>query len=74
MFLTFHVVWQALILVVALIWIREMCGRWRSDLDEFRATRELTTRLAIAGLWAATLVAFYVALRIVVRIVDRLID
>lgn len=54
MFLTFGVVLDAILLVFGIAWCREMFGRWRSDLAEFRTTEDSGIRVVSLLLWSAT--------------------
>ncbi|HLQ37912.1 MAG TPA: hypothetical protein VK348_08930 [Planctomycetota bacterium] len=54
MFLNFGIVFNAVLLVLGLIWCREMLGRWRRDLDEFRSTKDASARQVLVVLWGAT--------------------
>lgn len=40
--------------IVAVLWLHEMAGRWRSDLEEFRTTADRSAKLVIAALWLVT--------------------
>jgi len=53
--LSFGVVGQAVFVVASILWLREMPRRWRSDLEEFRSTTELTDRLVLGLIWGVTL-------------------
>jgi hypothetical protein len=54
MLLDFGIVINAVLLVMGLLWCREMAGRWRSDLDEFRSTKDPGARHVLIVLWALT--------------------
>jgi len=54
MFLNFGIFLDAVLLVLGVLWCREMFGRWRRDLDEFRTTKNASVRQASAILWAVT--------------------
>jgi len=54
-FLSFGVVLDAILLVLGLVWCREMFGRWRKDLAEFRtAGAGDGSRGALLFLWGVT--------------------
>jgi hypothetical protein len=52
--LNFGTVGKAVLLAVAILWIKEMVPRWRSDFDEFRGSDSLAEKAVIAGLWGVT--------------------
>jgi hypothetical protein len=56
MFLNFGIVINAILLVLGVLWCREMFGRWRRDLDEFRNTKDASTRQVLIALWVVTAV------------------
>jgi hypothetical protein len=53
--LNFGLVWRGLLLVAGLWWCKEILGRWREDVEEFKAP-DATRRGVILGLWAFTVV------------------
>ena len=54
MFLTFGVVIDAILFAFGVLWCREMFGRWRNDLAEFRTTKDSSARTVTMILWGAT--------------------
>ncbi len=52
--LNFGIVVNAILLVLGILWCREMFGRWRKDLDEFRSSKEAVDRGVIVFLWVVT--------------------
>lgn len=54
MFLNFGIVINAVLMVLGVLWCREMFGRWRRDLDEFRSTKDSSTRQVLIVLWLLT--------------------
>jgi len=54
MFLNFGIVINAILLVLGVLWCREMFGRWRRDLDDFRSTKDASTRQVLIALWVVT--------------------
>lgn len=56
MLLDFGVVINAILVVVGIVWCREMFGRWRRDLAEIRAPKDPTDRQVLVFLWALTAV------------------
>ncbi len=56
MLLDFSVVFHAVLMVLGILWCREMFGRWRSDLDEFRSSNDRSDRAIIVFFWAVTVV------------------
>ncbi len=54
MFLDLGMIANVALFVLGLAWCREMFGRWRRDLDEFRSSDDPDARRAIALLWGAT--------------------
>ena len=54
MFLNFGLVINAVLVVGGLLWCREMFGRWRQDLAEYKAAKDASTRQAIILLWGLT--------------------
>jgi len=70
--LTFDVVRDAAVVVLALVWMRAMLGRWRSDLHELRTTDDGAARAVIAALWGATALVAVFLVGFAVRLVARL--
>lgn len=56
MLLDFSVVFHAVLMVLGILWCREMFGRWRSDLDEFRSSTDGSERAIIVFFWTVTMV------------------
>ena len=54
MFWSFSVLTHSALLVFGTMWCREMLGRWRRDLEEFRSTQDQSARLVLALLWVVT--------------------
>ena len=54
MFLNFGIVINAVLMVLGILWCREMFGRWRRDLDEFQSTKDASTRQVLIALWLLT--------------------
>ena len=66
---TFGSLFTSLLLVGALVWIKEMLGRWRSDLEELRDPKtEWIPRLCLIGLWLVTFVIALAAISFIVGI------
>ena len=65
---TFGMLFVSLLLIGALWWIKEMFGRWRSDLEELRDPQtEWIPRLCMIGLWIVTLVIALAAFTFIIR-------
>lgn len=56
MLLDFGVVWNAVLLVLGILWCREIFGRFAADLEEFRHAEDAAERGAIALWWVVTVV------------------
>ena len=56
MFLDFGAIINAILVVVGIVWCREMFGRWRRDLAEFRAPSDPTDRQVLVFLLGITAV------------------
>ena len=56
MFLNFGLVINAILVVLGILWCREMFGRWRNDLAEYRGSEDASTRQALIILWGITAV------------------
>lgn len=54
MLLNFGVVFNAVLIVLGILWCRQVFGRWRRDLDEFRSTKETSTRIVLIVIWFLT--------------------
>jgi len=54
MLLNFGVVINAILVVVGIVWCREMLGRWRRDFAEIRAPKDPADRQALVFLWVVT--------------------
>ena len=52
--LSFGVVTQAVLLVLAIVWCHQMLGRWRSDLQELRSRADSNEKGVIVILWSVT--------------------
>lgn len=72
MFLNFGVLINAVLLVLGLIWCREMFGRWRRDLDEFRSTKDASVRQALIAIWAVTALIVVLMINFLVGILGNL--
>lgn len=72
MFMTFGIVLDAIPLVLGAIWCREMFGRWRRDLAEFRSTKDSTVRQVLVLLWGATALIVVLMLNFLVGILRSL--
>ena len=67
---SFGVLFAAILLVFALWWLKEMLGRWRSDLEELRDPQtEWIPRLCLIGLWLVTFVIAIAAFSFIISIV-----
>lgn len=56
MFLDFGVVWNAVLLVIGILWCRDVFGRFATDLEEFRQSEDSAERGVIVFWWAVTAV------------------
>jgi hypothetical protein len=57
----------SLLLVLALWWVKEMLGGWRSDFEELCDPQtEWIPRLCLIGLWLVTLVIAFVAISFII--------
>jgi hypothetical protein len=54
MFLTFGLVIDAVLVVLGILWCREMFGRWPKDVAEYRSTKDASTRQVLMILWGIT--------------------
>lgn len=54
MFLDFGILANAVLVVLGILWCREMFGRWRKDLEEYRTAKDASARQATIILWGAT--------------------
>ncbi len=67
---SFGMLFASILLVFALWWLKEMLGRWRSDLEELRDPQtEWIPRLCLIGLWLVTLVIAIAAFSFIISIV-----
>jgi hypothetical protein len=73
MFLSFGLLIDAILLVLGVLWCREMFSRWRRDLQEFRTTKDASTRQALGILWAATAVIVVLELNFLVGFVRAVV-
>jgi hypothetical protein len=71
MFLNFGIVVNAVLIVLGILWCREMFGRWRRDLDEFRTTKDASTRQALMVMWLLTTVIVVLLLNCFVGILTN---
>ena len=55
MFLSFGFLWRVGALILGLWWCKEILGRWREDVAEFKEP-DATRRGVILGLWSVTAV------------------
>jgi hypothetical protein len=53
--LNFGLLWRAGLLIAGIWWCKEILGRWREDVEEFK-TPDSARRGVILGLWAVTAV------------------
>lgn len=54
MFLDFGIVVNAILLVLGILWCREMFGRLPKDLEEYRTAQDPSVRQTLMILWIAT--------------------
>lgn len=67
---SFGMLFASILLVFALWWLKEMLGRWRSDLEELRDPQtEWIPRLCLIGLWLVTFVIAIAAFSFIISIV-----
>ena len=67
---SFGMLFAAILLVFALWWLKEMLGRWRSDLEELRDPQtEWIPRLCLIGLGLVTFVIAIAAFSFIISIV-----
>ena len=67
---SFGMLFAAILLVFALWWLKEMLGRWRSDLEELRDPQtEWIPRLCLIGLWLVTFVIAIAVFSFIISIV-----
>ncbi len=50
----FGVVINAILLVLGLVWCKEVAGRWRDDVDELRSGNR-TRQVVTVGIWLVTI-------------------
>lgn len=50
------------LLVLGVFWCKEVIGRWRSDVEELRASEDKVRKAVIIGIWVVT---FFIAMYIV---------
>lgn len=72
MFLNFGVVIDAVLMVLGILWCREMFGRWRKDLAEFRSAKDAATRQALVLVWGITALIVVLLLNFFLGILDEL--
>lgn len=57
MYLNFGVIINAILIVMGILWCREMFGRWHKDVADYKAAKDAkdpSTRQAIIILWIVT--------------------
>jgi heme/copper-type cytochrome/quinol oxidase subunit 2 len=72
MFLNFGLIMNAVLVALGILWCREMFGRWRRDLDDYRTAKDASTRQALAILWGITAVIVILLLNFSVGILKNL--
>lgn len=72
MFYDFGTVINAILLVVGLLWCKEVLGRWRNDVDELR-TGDRTRQVVTVVIWLFTLVIIVWIVNFVWAIVGNII-
>ena len=70
--LNFGIVADAIVFVLGVVWCRQMLGRWRHDLEEFRTTTDNNVRLVLAFLWGLTAVILVALLASVAGIIGKI--
>jgi hypothetical protein len=73
MFIGFGDLIKIAILIVGILWCKEIFGRFRSDLAEFKNSKDSTARPVILFFWAITLGFILFALNFVWGLVKRFI-
>jgi hypothetical protein len=66
--LNFGLIVNAVLVALGILWCREMFGRWRKDLAEYRAAKDASTRQALMLLWGITAVIVLLLVNFVVGI------
>ena len=67
---TFGMLFEGILFILALWWLKEMLGRMREDWSEVRNPEtELIPRLVVIGLWLLTALVAMFALSVLVMIV-----
>lgn len=56
MFLDFGLVWNAVLLVIGILWCREIFGRFATDLEELRQSEDSAEQGAIVLWWGVTVI------------------
>lgn len=72
MLLDFGIVLNAILVVVGIVWCREMFGRWRRDLAELRNPKDPADRQALVFLWVVTAVIVLLLLNFAVGLLRNL--
>ena len=70
--LNFGVLGQAVLLVLGVLWLKEMLPRWRADLHTLRAPEDRMDRAVVGCLWIATAVIGVLVVVFVFDLVARL--
>jgi len=72
MFLNFGTVVNGVLLALGFLWCREMFGRWRKDLEEYRAAKDPSTRQALIVVWGITALVVVLLVNFLVGILINL--
>ncbi len=73
MFITFGDLIKVAILIIGLLWCKEVFGRFRKDLAEFKNPEDSTTRPVILFFWAVTAGFILFILNFIWSLVQRFI-
>jgi hypothetical protein len=72
MYLNFGLLINAVLMVGGILWCREMLGRWRKDLAEYKTAKDASTRQVIVILWGVTALVVLLLVNFFVGILKNL--
>ena len=72
MFVDFGSVINAILLVVGIVWCKEVFGRWRNDVDDLR-TGDRTRQIVIVVIWLLTVGIMFLVVNFLWAIVGNII-
>ena len=74
MFLSFGLLLKAILLVAGVWWCKEIFGRLRSDMADFKETDDNAKKAAMVFVWVLTIVIMFLIINFLWGLVRNIVD